>query len=62
MARVKTCYEHDLPPYYYNVTFLINETGIKLTKSFESEYMAYQFVNKLKHSKKCTLLISPLFK
>ena len=62
MARVSTCYANEKAPYFYNVTFFVVETGEKLTKSFESEYMAYKFVNKLKHSKRCILVSYPLFK
>ena len=62
MARVATVYDGQPEPYYYNVSFIINATGVKLTKSFESPYNARQFVNKLKHSKRCTLVSYPLFK
>jgi len=62
MARVATVYDGQPEPYYYNVRFIINATGVKLTKSFESPYNARQFVNKLKHSKRCTLVSYPLFK
>lgn len=62
MARVATVYDGQPEPYYYNVRFIINATGVKLTKSFESPYNARQFVNKLKHSKRCTLVSHPLFK
>ena len=62
MARVATVYDGQPEPYYYNVRFIINATGVKLTKSFESPYNARQFVNKLKHSKRFTLVSYPLFK
>lgn len=62
MARTATCYANQTPPYYHNVTFIVRETGEKLIKSFESEYMAYKFVNKLKHSKRCVLVSYPSFK
>lgn len=61
MPRVITCYADQTPPYYFNVTFIVKATGDKLTKSFESEYAAYQFVNRLKHSKRCVLVSYPLF-
>lgn len=61
MARVATVYDGQPTPYYYNVKFIIRETGAKLTKSFESPYNARQFVNKLKHSKRCILVSYPLF-
>ena len=62
MTRVATCYTYESPPYYYNVTFIVKETGAQLIKSFESEYLAYKFVNRLKHSKRCILVSYPLFK
>lgn len=47
---------------YYKVCFVVNATKSELTRCFNSEYLARRFVNKLKHSKKCTLLAYPLFK
>lgn len=61
MARVVTCGADKTPPYEYNVTFIVGETGKKLIRSFESELMAYQFTNKLRYSKRCILVSSPLF-
>lgn len=29
---------------------------------FDSEYMAWKFVNKLKHGRRCRLVFYPLFK
>lgn len=43
------------------VTF-INERGNHVTKTFDSEYLCRNFVNKLKHSKRCVLVSYPLFK
>lgn len=62
MAYIQTCYANEAPPYYYNVTFIVNETGEKLIKSFDSEFLARKFVNKLRYSKRCTLVSYPLFK
>ena len=45
----------------YDVTYIVNETGAKLTRSFRSELAAYKFVNKLRHSKRCTLVAYPFF-
>ena len=59
--KMATCYANETPPYYYNVTFIVKQTGEKLIKSFESEYSAYRFVYKLKHSKKCVLVSYPNF-
>lgn len=62
MAKVAMVYYGQPEPYYYNVRFLIRATGEKLVKSFESEYMAYKFTNKLKHNNRCTLISYPNFK
>lgn len=62
MNRSVICYEDNIPPYRHNVTFIIKDTGVKLTKSFDSEYLAYKFVNKLRHSKRCILVAYPMFK
>lgn len=43
----------------YEVTFLVLESNTEVTKTFDSEYLARKFVNKLKHSKKCRLLSYP---
>lgn len=43
------------------VTYIINESKTRVTKTFESAYLCRQFVNKLKRSKKCTLVSYPLF-
>lgn len=53
---------NDISSGYYKVCFVVNATKMELTRSFDSEYLARKFVNKLKHSKKCTLLAYPLFK
>lgn len=44
----------------YKVVFL-NEKGIRITKEFQSPYLAEKFVNKIKHSKRCRLISAPLF-
>lgn len=63
MAYAKTTYEGNdhASPGFYKVTYLVNETNTRLTRSFDSEYLARKFVNKLKFSKRCTLLSCPLF-
>lgn len=43
------------------VVFIVNTTKKKVEKTFESPYLCRQFVNKLKRSKKCTLVSYPLF-
>lgn len=50
------------PPYHYNIDYIVLKTNVRLTKSFESEFMARKFVNKLKHSKECFLISCPIFK
>lgn len=37
----------------FHIGFIIRETGTVLEKTFETEYSAWKFVNKLKYSKKC---------
>lgn len=55
------CYAGGISRYHYNVTFIVKSSGEILTKSFDSPYLARQFVNKLKHSKRCSLIShSPL--
>lgn len=46
----------------YEIIFLVLENKTQVSKSFDSEYKARKFVNKLKHSKKCRLLSYPLFR
>ena len=46
---------------FYKVTFRENGTGRLLRRSFDSEYFCRQFVEKLKRSRKCTLLSYPIF-
>lgn len=42
----------------YKVTFL-NERSQKVERSFDSLYLCWRFVNKLKHSKRCKLVSYP---
>lgn len=44
---------------YYKVTFVVNQTREKLTRGFDSPYGARKFVNKLRYSKRCTLISYP---
>lgn len=44
-----------------NVVYLIKKSGVRVSKSFESEFLCRKFVNKLKHSKTCELISYPLF-
>lgn len=56
-----TVYANEISASNYNVTFIVRNTGVKLTKGFDSEYMARKFVNKLRHSKRCILVSYPTF-
>lgn len=47
---------------YYKVTYIVNESGVKVVKGFDSPYLAKKLVNKLKRSKKCTLVSYPYFR
>lgn len=47
---------------YYVVTFVVNATGQRLSRGFDSEFAARSFVNKLKYSRRCTLTSCPIFK
>ena len=42
------------------VVFLVNETGERVTKLFDSPYHCRLFVNKLKHSKRLSLVSYPI--
>ena len=46
---------------FYKVVFVVNDTGKRLVRGFDSEYQARQFVNKLKHSSRCRLVSYPIF-
>lgn len=41
------------------VIYIVNATGVKLARDFDSPYLANKFVNKLRHSKRCTLVSYP---
>ena len=45
----------------YEVTYMVKETGVVLTKVFHSEYLARKFVNRVVHGKRCVLVSCPLF-
>lgn len=46
----------------YEITFIENKTQKALLRTFDygEELFCRQFINKLKHSKKCTLLSYPM--
>lgn len=46
---------------FYKVTFRDNTSDNVLLRSFDSEYFCREFIRKLKHSKRCTLLSYPMF-
>ena len=43
------------------VVFLVIESGARVEKVFDSEYLCRKFVNKLRHSKRCKLISYPSF-
>lgn len=45
----------------YQVIF-VNEQGQRVEKTFDSPYLCRKFVNKIKHSKKCRLIFSPILR
>lgn len=62
MGYAETCRaDNDTGTGYYKVYFLVNATKEKLVRSFDSLYLAEKFVNKLRFSKRCTLISCPLF-
>lgn len=44
------------PTQGFEVRYMVNESGVIVTKAFKSEHECVVFINKLKHSKKCTLV------
>lgn len=46
---------------FLKVTYIVNKSGVRLTKGFDSEYLARKFVNKLRKSRVCTLVSYPIF-
>lgn len=46
---------------YHKVVFIVRESGVKVTKGFDSYYKCEKFVNKVKRSKKLKLVACPLF-
>lgn len=43
----------------FNVVFIVNISGKKVARSFNSPVQCRKFVNKLKYSKHCTLVSYP---
>ena len=43
-------------PGHYKVTYVVNKSGVKLTRAFDSEYQMRNFIRKLRYSKKCSLV------
>ena len=46
---------------FYKVEYIVNESGVRVTKGFNSPFLCKKFLNKLKHSKKCKLVSYPVF-
>lgn len=62
MEKCQTCYaDNDSSQFYHKVVFVVNSTCKKLIRSFDSEYLAKQFVDKVKRSKNLTLISYPNF-
>lgn len=45
----------------FSVTFIVNSSGQRVTRAFDSPFECRKFVNKLRHSKVCTLVSYPNF-
>jgi len=50
-----TTYENETNPGFYRVCF-INEKGVRLVRGFDSPYQARKFVEKIRKSRRCTLV------
>ena len=50
-----TTYENETNLGFYKVCF-INEKGIRLVRGFDSPYEARKFVQKIRKSRRCTLV------
>lgn len=44
----------------FKVVYRVLSTGVDVTKTFASPYLCRKFVNRLKHSKKCSLISYPI--
>lgn len=44
----------------FEVVYRVLSTGVKATKTFDSPYLCRKLVNRLKHSKKCSLISYPI--
>jgi len=62
MERNNTYYaDKDQSVGHLKVTYIVNKSGVRLTKGFDSEFLARKFVNKLRRSWVCTLVSYPIF-
>lgn len=52
---METKYEYEKTTGSHLVVFL-NEKGQRLVRAFDSPFFAEEFIRKLRHSKKCTLV------
>ncbi len=43
------------------VVYLVVDSNVRVSKSFESEYLCRKFVSKIKKSKRCALISYPIF-
>ena len=46
----------------YTVRFLVKATGQVVEKTFREHYLCQKFVNKLKYSKKCSVISAPMLR
>ena len=42
------------------VTYIVKESGVRVNKTFDSDFRCRAFIRKLRHSKKCILVSYPL--
>ena len=54
-------FDENVSPGFLEVVFIVRESGTKLVRNFDSEYLARKFVEKVKRSKKLILVSYPLF-
>lgn len=57
--KQETKYAEETSPGFYDVVFIANDSGRRLVRNFNSPWAAMKFVNKLKHSKRATLVSYP---
>ena len=62
MSSAKACYDnHPKRAARNRVTYVVNATGVRLYRDFDSPYLAKQFVERVKHGTACRLISWPYF-